>query len=770
MKPSNHFISTAMRRARPSTTALAANRDVHAAVLFHRLGPYHFARLKATATRLRVTAVDFSDVDSTYAWDLVEGADGFNRQTLFAGENIIKLPGTRIVSRVGEVLGQIRPDVVAIPGWYDRCSLAALQWCESRDVPVVVMSETTFWDEKRLWWKEWVKRRVIKLCSAGLVGGCAHAVYLENLGLSWENIFFGYDVVDNDFFSDRADEVRRRGSEVAVQAGLPERYFLASARFVEKKNLSRLIRAYAYYRELAQKPGIRPASSGPWSLILLGDGPLKPDLCRLISELGLQRSVVLPGFKQYDELPVAYALAGAFIHASTTEQWGLVVNEAMASGLPVLVSNRCGCASELVHEGVNGYSFDPCNIGCLAGLMLKFSALDFPLSEFGAASRGIIRNWSPEAFAEGMEAACECAIANRRKRGSRTARGILGLLTRVSETVIRAKADHVDRALIRGKRTLPPVMVVPNFFIIGAPKSGTTSLSEYLRHHPQIYFSSVKEPHYFDRDTSTRLKLSLQTYLSLFIPADPDLHKAVGEGSTGYLSSRVAVSEILRFNPNARFIVMLRNPVHLVQSWHAEMYFEGVENIPEFETAWTMEERRRRGKDIPPACWEPRKLFYSDWGRLGDQMERLFSIADRSRVKVIIFDDFVADPKRLYEDILEFLGMRTDGRTQFPTINENRSLRQAWLQRHLCLVANYFRQIRVASGLNLNLGLGWSRKLLFLNSEPAPRRPISPVFQAELEDFFRDDILKLSGILGRDLSGWVSRTPEMSEAMSIREH
>ena len=133
--------------------------------------------------------------------------------------------------------------------------------------------------------------------------------------------------------------------------------------------------------------------------MLLGDGPLKSDLCRLISDLGLQHSVLLPGFKQYPELPAYYGLASAFVHASTTEQWGLVVNEAMASGLPVLVSNRCGCAADLVQEGVNGFTFDPFNVEQLAQLMFQISAFQpFRLSAFGSASREIISRVGSGAF------------------------------------------------------------------------------------------------------------------------------------------------------------------------------------------------------------------------------------------------------------------------------------------------------------------------------------------------------------------------------------
>jgi glycosyltransferase involved in cell wall biosynthesis len=120
--------------------------------------------------------------------------------------------------------------------------------------------------------------------------------------------------------------------------------------------------------------------------------------------------VLLPGFKQYPDLPAYYGLAGAFIHASTTEQWGLVVNEAMASGLPVLVSNRCGCTSDLVQEGVNGFTFDPYDVQQLAQLMLGLSTLNSQLSTMAAASRRIIADWGPGRFASGLQEAVEMAL------------------------------------------------------------------------------------------------------------------------------------------------------------------------------------------------------------------------------------------------------------------------------------------------------------------------------------------------------------------------
>ena len=137
----------------------------------------------------------------------------------------------------------------------------------------------------------------------------------------------------------------------------------------------------------------------------------------------------MPGFKQYEELPSYYAAAGAFIHASTTEQWGLVVNEAMASGLPVLVSNRCGCASDLVQDGVNGWTFDPTDEEQLAELMLKISSDEALRSEMGRKSQEIIANWGPERFASGIADAVQKALVAPRPRHGLINRLVLGLMT-----------------------------------------------------------------------------------------------------------------------------------------------------------------------------------------------------------------------------------------------------------------------------------------------------------------------------------------------------
>jgi glycosyltransferase involved in cell wall biosynthesis len=278
------------------------------------------------------------------------------------------------------------------------------------------MSESTAWDERRRWWKERVKQRLVGLCSAALVGGRPHADYLASLGMPRERIFPGYDAVDNGHFTTGADAARHEAAAVRRRLGLPTHYFLASARFIPKKNLVRLVQGYARYR--------RAAGAEPWDLVLLGDGQLRPELEKLRADLGLEDHAFLPGFKQYGELPAYYGLAGAFVHASTTEQWGLVVNEAMAGGLPVLVSRRCGCAPDLVREGENGFTFNPHDIEAIAQLLGRVGGGGCDREAMGRASRRIIARWDPQTFGSNLAKAVEASRGARRPR-LRLADGVL---------------------------------------------------------------------------------------------------------------------------------------------------------------------------------------------------------------------------------------------------------------------------------------------------------------------------------------------------------
>ncbi len=190
--------------------------------------------------------------------------------------------------------------------------------------------------------------------------------------------------------------------EIRKKLNLPDDYFLVSCRFIPQKNLPMLIRAYSKYIKLVPNP---------WALVVTGEGPERESILREIQNHGLMDSVRLPGFIQYDQLPDYYGLAKTFILPSLSEPWGLVVNEAMASGLPVLVSDPCGCSEDLVQTGENGFIFNPSNPEELAGLMARMSTLPLEkIKTMGEKSTEIIRHWHPRNFSENLRAALETAF------------------------------------------------------------------------------------------------------------------------------------------------------------------------------------------------------------------------------------------------------------------------------------------------------------------------------------------------------------------------
>jgi 1,2-diacylglycerol 3-alpha-glucosyltransferase len=356
-----------------------------------------------------VTGIEWSAKGSD-AWGAAATPARYHKVSLFP-EATDHFPGSaELRCAFWSALEQTNPDVVAVNGWNNFGSLIAANCCLRRRIPMVVMSESSRQDEPRTWWKEAIKRRIVGLYSAALVGGQRHVEYLAELGMPRERICTGYDVVDNEYFRQKAEEVRSQRSEVRQKYALPENYFLASARFVGKKNLSTLIEAYAEYRRRSEI-----AAKVRWDLVALGDGPLRETLNTQLSTFNLNEHVHLPGFKPYDELPIYYALANAFVHDSTTEQWGLVVNEAIASGLPVIVSDRCGCVPELINS--NGFTFDPTNEHELSARLLEMASLsDEERKRLGDNSYRIAANFAPERFGEGLERAASAAMGIPQKR------------------------------------------------------------------------------------------------------------------------------------------------------------------------------------------------------------------------------------------------------------------------------------------------------------------------------------------------------------------
>ena len=238
--------------------------------------------------------------------------------------------------------------------------------------------------------REWIKGHLVRGFDAALAGGTLQANYLDTFDFPSDAVFFTCDAVDNAYFREGADAAR---ASPDAGRGLPglggdTPFFLASNRFVGRKNLARLLDAYDRYR--------RSAGAGAWRLVMLGDGPLRAQLEQQVADAGTE-GVTFAGFRQIAELPTYYGRAAAFVHPALVEQWGLVVNEALASGLPVVVSERVGSATDLVLDGETGFQFNPEDVTDLAEALARVATMTPDgRQQMGARGRLHVEGRSPE--------------------------------------------------------------------------------------------------------------------------------------------------------------------------------------------------------------------------------------------------------------------------------------------------------------------------------------------------------------------------------------
>jgi hypothetical protein len=257
-----------------------------------------------------------------------------------------------------------------------------------------------------------------------------------------------------------------------------------------------------------------------------------------------------------------------------------------------------------------------------------------------------------------------------------------------------------------------------------------------------------KEPHHFNTDDVRRGVANLGQYESLFRSARQE-HIAVGEASVWYLSSSAAVRNILEYQPSARFIVMVRNPIEMAPALHGEMLLAGLETVLDFKKAWHLQEDRRRGRRLPAFAWAQRRLLYGEACPLGAQVERLLSIAPSDQVLTLVLDDVRADPRTEYLRVLNFLRIPDDGRLSFSVYNPARVLKEPVVRHLYSLVA-----LKRALGIERKFGL-WTR-VQIANQIEQPRARLSTATTDALRDFFRSDVQLLGLLLGRDLSGWLA--------------
>ncbi|MEO1369260.1 MAG: sulfotransferase [Acidobacteriota bacterium] len=283
-----------------------------------------------------------------------------------------------------------------------------------------------------------------------------------------------------------------------------------------------------------------------------------------------------------------------------------------------------------------------------------------------------------------------------------------------------------------------PNMRWPDFFLVGAARSGTTSMFTLLKQHPEIFVSVLKEPHFFGSDLTRQPHTvrDLEVYGRFF--EDAGERQICGEGSVWYLLSKQAAAEIRRACPAAKILVMLREPTAMVRSLHALYLRTGNEEIEDLEEAIAAEDERRRGRRIPPTAYFPEGLIYTDAATYTEKVRRYLEAFGDS-VRIVIFDDFVSDTPAVYRDTAAFLGVDPDFAPNWDLRAANAAMRMDVLRQMRKLPPDLRRVLRGSGQRHLGKG---------------PR--VDAAFRARLRRRFADDVRSLGALIGRDLSGWSS--------------
>lgn len=385
------------------------------------LAPYSVPRFRALQACRRDYAVDVMALGATERmrdWQVSKSDLGFAYSEAVPGQVLDACDPKRLSAAVIRWLEERDPAAVVITGYYYPAMRAAARWAKRHGRLSIYLGDTQWVDHRRNPVKEWIKGWWVRRhFDAAFVAGERAASYLERLGFPLDHIWTGYDVVDNEAFAEAVSVVRARAVEDGRSSGLPERFFLFVGRFAPEKNLSRLIEAYKIYR--------RGAARQAWGLVLVGNGPQDEALRR---QARTTDGIVFTGFQQADRLADFYGAASCLVLPSLSETWGLVVNEAMAAGLPVLVSHRCGCVPELVRQGWNGYVCDPLDTDGMARVMAVLSSPAVDLNAMGAASQRLVSLYTPETWAQGLADCLERTALRTRRSAAASAVPSPGLI------------------------------------------------------------------------------------------------------------------------------------------------------------------------------------------------------------------------------------------------------------------------------------------------------------------------------------------------------
>ncbi|MDQ6761455.1 MAG: sulfotransferase [Bacteroidota bacterium] len=292
----------------------------------------------------------------------------------------------------------------------------------------------------------------------------------------------------------------------------------------------------------------------------------------------------------------------------------------------------------------------------------------------------------------------------------------------------------------------------PGFFIVGAPKCGTTAMNNYLAQHPAV-FMAKKELHYFGSDLKIKDKISEAEYLHYFENAGDE--KIIGEASVWYLFSKNAAREIKDFSPGAKILIMLRDPVEMLHSLHSQHLFNANEDVGDFEKAIALDDKRRRGKHLADSLDFFELPLYRDTAMFADQVKRYLDIFGKENVHIILYEDFKDDTKKAVAETLAFLGLNEETNIKFKRINPNKKIKFLRLHRMLKYPSAGMKKIARIILPVKKLRHELMVLLFKINTRETKRKKMEEKVNNELRIFLSEDIKKLSLLINHDLSKWL---------------
>ena len=296
------------------------------------------------------------------------------------------------ISGIIKAIRTFKPDIVNLTGYYDFASWAVLFYCKISNIKTILSNESTADDHARNKLKEFLKSLIIKQFDGYFNFGTLSKNYLLGLGVKPEKMLVNRNCVDNKALKNIYQNCLPQRINRQKALNLVSKNFIFVGRLIDYKNLFFFLEAFG----IAQSE-----SNEDWGVIILGDGEQKEDLQQFVKEKNVRHISFQQGVS-WQQVPEYLALSDVLVLPSYSEPWGLVVNEAMACGLPIIVSEKCGCAIDLVKNGENGFLFSPDNIEQLTLILRKFMNQEVDLERMGELSEKIIQEYSPENVAKEM--------------------------------------------------------------------------------------------------------------------------------------------------------------------------------------------------------------------------------------------------------------------------------------------------------------------------------------------------------------------------------